>query len=245
MSIKDIIRFTMNINDLCKVLKLEEPVISLSESSSYVEFEPVMRPKLNQCIWASYRDWKNGKTLVLSKKRYGCRGGARFLLGFEMEDFNLKNFLYEEEGLKSSLEMTEEWIKNMIRYCPKKEYVLIGPFKEDHLEKAISFTFLVNPDQLSALIHGALYFSPEMIPELIKTTVSAGCGLLASFTTYNEPQAFIGAVDMAMRHHIPLCLLAFTVNKLMLDKLLSLDGKSFLYKSFWKRLIKERLPIKT
>lgn len=230
----------MNIQTLCQALQLEEPLIALYESAAYEEFKPVVKPKTNQCIWASYKSWKEGKTLVLSKERYGCRGGARFLLGIEIEDSNLKNFLYEEEGLKSSLEITEEWIKNMVRYCPRKEYVLIGPFKEEHLERAISFTFLVNPDQLSALIHGALYHSPEMIPDLIRTTVSAGCGLLVSFTTYDKPQAFIGAVDMAMRHYIPLCLLAFTVNKPMLERLLSLDEKSFLYKSFWKRLVKAR-----
>ncbi len=230
----------MNIDDLSQALNLEEPIISVYEFSSYEEFKPIVKPKSNECIWASYKDWKEGKTLVLSKKIYGCRGGARFLLGVEMKDFDLKNFLYKEEGLKSSLEITEEWIKNMQRYCPKKDYVMIGPFKEKHLEKAISITFLVNPDQLSALIHGTLYFSPEMIPDLIKTTVSAGCGLLVSFTTYDKPQALIGAVDMAMRHYIPPCLLAFTVNKPMLERLLRLDEKSFLFKPFWKRLVKAR-----
>ncbi|MCP8309682.1 MAG: DUF169 domain-containing protein [archaeon] len=112
--------------------------------------------------------------------------------------------------------------------------------EEEHLESTISVTFLANPDQLSALIHGALYFSPQAIPDLIKTTVSAGCGLLISFTTYDKPQAFIGAIDMAMRYYMPLCLLAFTVNKPMLEKLLSLDEKSFLYKSFWRKLVKAR-----
>ncbi|MCP8309683.1 MAG: hypothetical protein H3Z53_11120 [archaeon] len=55
---------------------MEEPVIAVYESSSYEEFEPVVKSEPNQCIWANYKAWKEGKTLVLSKKMFGCRGGA-------------------------------------------------------------------------------------------------------------------------------------------------------------------------
>jgi len=231
----------MELEELLKVLKLEEPVIAVYDSPEYEAFQPVVRPKPNECVWASYKAWREGKTLVLSRDKYGCRGAARFLLGMKFEGFDLAKFLYEGEGLNATLDITKEWIKNQFIYFPKHEYILIGPFKEEFIDRVISITFLVYPDQLSALIHGALYFTSEAIPDIIKTTASAACALLAPFSKKNgEPQAFIGATDMAMRRYIPECLLAFTVNKSMFQQLLSLDEKCFLYKPFWKRLLEMR-----
>ncbi len=61
-------------------------------------------------------------------------------------------------------------------------------------------------------------------------------GDLDSYT----PKAVIGATDMAMREFFPADILAFTVNKPMYEQLCELDDSSFMYKHFWKRLMKAR-----
>jgi hypothetical protein len=68
--------------------------------------------------------------------------------------------------------------------------------------------------------------------------------LLASlFEDMSIPQAIIGTTDIAMRRYIPADILAFTVTVPMFEQLCHLDEKSFLNKSFLKRLKSAREKI--
>jgi hypothetical protein len=64
--------------------------------------------------------------------------------------------------------------------------------------------------------------------------------LVSLFKDLDEPQAIIGATDMAMRKYLPPDILAFTVTRPMFEQLCSLDSKSYLEKRFLSDLKKAR-----
>lgn len=147
----------------------------------------------------------------------------------------------DEEGLKASPELMNEWLDHRTVYQPEHPNMLIGPLREDQEKFLKTITFFVNPDQLSALMLGAQYHSkPGDLPPVL-APFGAGCmQLLALFADLNAPQAIIGATDIAMRQYLPPELLAFTVTKPMFKLLCDLDEESFLFRPFLKNLKKAR-----
>jgi len=88
---------------------------------------------------------------------------------------------------------------------------------------------------------GAQYNSAPGAPTPVTAPFGSGCSqIVALFGDLNIPQAAIGATDIAMRRYIDPDLLAFTVTRPMFEQLCGLDEKSFLYKPFWKNLMKAR-----
>jgi hypothetical protein len=154
------------------------------------------------------------------------------------EDFI--NFLVDEEGLKSSHILMERWIDRTNTYQASHPNLLVGPLKEDQWDYAMSVTFFVNPDQLSALMIGAQYESSPEDPSPVIAPFGSGCMELLPFENPDIPQAAISTTDIAMRQHIPPDLLGFTVTKTMFERLCALDERSFLYKPFLQRLRKSR-----
>jgi hypothetical protein len=222
------------------ILGIEGPVLALYDTDDLAPYEPVVRPGKGECCWAFYNSWREGKTLAVGKDAFGCPGGGRYLVGVEMPGRDLPKFLYEEEGLKASLDVARDWVKNMVLHEGGRKYALIGPFRVDRLSEMATVTFLADPDQLAALVTGAVWHRSEAAPGNVLATLSAGCGLLDPFAGAKEPMAVIGSMDMAMRQHLPRDIIAFTVNIPMFHQLLDMGKESFLYKPFWKRLREAR-----
>jgi hypothetical protein len=133
------------------------------------------------------------------------------------------------------------WLDHRKPYRQEHSNILIGPLKNDQYGYLKSITFFVNPDQLSALMTGAQYYSAPDDPAPVIAPFGSGCmELISLFEDLNVPQAMIGATDIAMRQHVPPAILAFTVTKPMFRQLCELDEGSFLYKPFWKNLRKSR-----
>jgi hypothetical protein len=103
-----------------------------------------------------------------------------------------------------------------------------------------TITFLVNPDQFSALAIGAQYHSAPDDPPPVIAPFGSGCSQLLPFRDMDIAQASIGATDIAMRQYIPPDMLTFVVTKSMFSRLCELDDKSFLFKPFLKRLRQAR-----
>jgi hypothetical protein len=221
-------------------LGIEETVLALYDTHDLARYEPVIRPEKQQCCWAYVDSWRQGKTLAIGKDAFGCPGGGRYLAGVEMPGRDLPKFLYEEEGLKASLEIARGWVKDMILHEGGRKYALIGPLRLDRMDEVATVTFLASPDQLAALVTGAVYHRPEALPGNVLVTLAAGCGLLDPFQKSTEPMAVIGSMDMAMRQHLPPDIIAFTVNVPMFHQLINMGEDSFLYKPFWNRLRKAR-----
>lgn len=228
---------------LLERLHIERPMIGLYDAPDPSVFAPLVEPGGGRtCMWTFYEDWLRGATAHFTAEKFGCGGFGRTYFEVQMrsrEDFI--SFLADEEGLRASRELMREWIDAGTTRPSQYGNILIGPRRPELDEYLLTVTFLVDPDQLSALVIGAHYHSAPGDPEPVLAPFGAGCGeLCVPFKDLHAAQAVIGATDIAMRQYLPPEVLAFTVTKPMFQRLCSLDERSFLFKPFLQRLQKSR-----
>lgn len=233
-----------NSNNLIEKIGLRVPLIGFYDAPDVSQFEPLVEPRPGKraCVFAFYKHWLAGETLHITKENLGCPGAGYWLCSVvtrSRESF--VKFLVDDEGLKSSHELMNQWLDHHQGYKPEYPHLFIGPLCKDQYEYLKSVTFYVNPDQLSLLILGAQYNSAPSDPAPVIAPFGSGCmQLISLFEDLSVPQAIVGATDIAMRQHIEPELLAFTVTKPMFEQLCALDDKSFLHKRFWRNLKKAR-----
>lgn len=226
-----------NPDRLKRRLNLKLPIIGFYDAPEPALFEPLVCPQDRDCVFSFFPSWVEGKTLHLTRERYGCGGAGHWMWGIQVrsrKDF-LK-FLVDEEGLKASRRLMAKWIAGRTPYQAEHPHLFLGPLKKEAWPFAKTVTFFVNPDQLSALSIGAQYHSRPKDPPPVIAPFGSGCSELVPFKNFDVPQASIGATDIAMRCHLPPDILAFTVSRTMFERLSSLDERSFLYKPFLHRL---------
>jgi hypothetical protein len=233
-----------NPKNLVDKIGLSAPLIGFYDAPDVRPFEPLVEPGLGgrACVFAFYKQWRAGKTLHITRDTFGCPGAGYWLCSVvtrSRESF--VRFLVDDEGLKASHGLMDQWLDRHQGYQAENPHLLIGPLCKDQYEYLKSVTFYVNPDQLSLLILGAQYHAALGDPTPVIAPFGSGCMQLVSlFEDVSVPQALVGATDIAMRHYIEPDLLAFTVTKSMFERLCGLDGKSFLHKRFWRDLKKAR-----
>lgn len=234
-----------NPDRLKKRLDIKTPIIGFYDAPDPVLFEPLVAPEGRACVYSFFRDWQKGKTLHVTRDRYGCGGAGHWMWGLQMRPKKeFIEFLVDEEGLKASHALMEKWIAVRERYKADYPHLFLGPVKVEAWAYAKTITFFVNPDQLSALTIGAQYHSAPGDPPPVIAPFGSGCSQFQPFRDINIAQASIGATDIAMRQHLPPDILTLTVTKPMFKQLCALDERSFLYKPFLQRLRKARgLPI--
>jgi hypothetical protein len=226
---------------LKKRLDIKLPLIGFYDAPDPNIFDPRIRPKESDCIFSFYKNWLRGETLHSTRERYGCGGAGSCLWRIQARSRReFIKFLVEDEGLKASGKLMERFIGSTTSYRAANVHIFIGPLKKEGWPYIRTITFLVNPDQLSALMIGAQYHSGPGDPPPVIAPFGSGCRELIPFKDFNVPQASIGATDIAMRRYLPPDILAFTVTKPMFRRLCQLDKRSFLYKRFLKRLKKAR-----
>ncbi len=228
-------------NTLIKKLDIRLPLIGFYDAPNPEEFEPLVAPESQKhmCLFKFYDNWLEGKTLHLTASNFGCGGCGYWIFSRESRDRqDFVHFLAVEEGIKDTPELMERWIEHEKPYRPTHPHVFVGPMREDREEFLKTITFLVNPDQLSALIIGAqYYYAPDDPLPPVASAFGSGCmQLLPLFRDLDYPQAIIGATDMAMRRHFPPDIMAFTVTLPLFRQLCLLDERSFLYKPFLRNL---------
>ena len=231
-----------DVSPILERLSIREPLIGFYDAPDPAPFEPLVVPKGRACVFKSLADWRQGKTLHLTKEKHGC--GAMHLLGVgERSREDLVEFLCDEEGLKASHELMNLWLDSAPHYEPRHDHLLIGPMRPDQYPYLRSLTFYVNPDQLSVLSAGAIYYShPDDVTPLI-ARFGSGCMQLAPlFDDLEAPQALVGALDQAARAELDPCTLAFTVTKPMVELLClwAADSHSSLYNRFLDTLLRAR-----
>ncbi len=230
--------------NLIEKIGLSAPLIGFYDAPDVSQFEPLVEPKPggHACVFAFYSHWLAGKTLHITEDNSGCSGAGYWLCSVatrSREDF--VRFLVDDEGLKSSHNLMNQWLDHHQGYEPEYGHLLIGPLCEDGYEYLKSVAFFVNPDQMSLLILGAQYHSAPGDPVPVIAPFGSGCmQLISLFEDLSVPQAIVGATDIAMRQYIERDLIAFTVTKPMFERLCALDEKSFLHKRFWRKLKKAR-----
>ena len=222
-------------------LGLSVPLIGLYDAPVPEPFAPLVAPKTGECVFVFYEDWCQGKTLHLTRERYGCGGCGRWMFDIltrSREAFI--TFLVDDEGLKDTRELMERWIDASRPYRKTHEHILIGPLKAALWEHLKTVTFFVDADQLAGLVYGTQYYSEPGDPPPLIAPFGSGCMELIPFEDLDVPQAALGATDIAMRRHLPPEILAVTTTRSMFERLCSLDERSFLYKPFLKNLQKAR-----
>lgn len=230
-----------NPNRVLERLDIRLPLVGFFDAPDPALFGPLVEPKAGECIFCFYKDWTAGKTLHLTKKRYGCGGAASSLWGLQTRSRKeFIKFLAEDEGLKASGALMEKWIDVRRAYRAENPHLFIGPLREEAWPYVRTITFLVNPDQLSALAIGAQYHSAPDDPPPVIAPFGSGCSQLVPFQDLAIAQASIGGTDIAMRPHIPPDILTFAVTRSMFRRLCELDERSFLYRPFLGRLRKAR-----
>ena len=226
---------------LRKKLDIKLPLIGFYDAPDPAIFKPLVTPKENDCIFSFYKNWLRGETLHSTRESYGCGGAGSCLWRIQARPRKeFIKFLVDDEGLKVSGKLMERFIDSTTSYRAENAHIFIGPLKEEGWPYIKTITFLVNPDQLSALMIGAQYHSAPEDPPPVIAPFGSGCREFIPFKDFNMPQASIGATDIAMRQHLPPDILALTVTKPMLSRLCKLDERSFLYKPFLQRLQKAR-----
>lgn len=231
-------------NYLLEKTNITLPLIGLYDAPEPNAFEPIITPKKggHACVFYFYKKWLDGFTLQLTKENFGCGGASQHLFNQATRPYqDFIKFLTDDEGLKASHELMDQWLQENKSYQPEHESIFIGPLKEDQYKYLKTVTFLVNPDQLSMLMIGAQYFASPGDPEPVIAPFGSGCmQLVSSFEDLEAPQALIGATDMAMRQYFPPEIIAFTTTKSMYERLCKIDKNSFLEKGFIKNLKKAR-----
>jgi len=229
-----------NAEALLKVAGITTPIIGFYDVPDPSPFKPFAEPA--HCLFSCFPNWVAGESVRISKDAFQCMGAGYWLCGVEsLSRDKFVHFLADKEGLKSSPEIMNHWLDNQKPYQMEFSHIVIGPLKADQYEYLKTATFFVNPDQLSLLITGVEYHNALPQNGKVISRFGSGCSQLAAlFDDLDQPQAIIGATDIAMRQYLPPSIMTLTVTKPMFRQLCELDENSFLYKPFWEKLRKER-----
>lgn len=222
---------------LIERLDIKTPIIGFYDAPDPALFEPLVVPAQRACVYSFYKSWCKGETLHITREHYGCGGAGHWMWGIKVRSKKeFIEFLVDDEGLKASHRLMERWIDASAPYRAAHPHLFLGPLREEAWLYIKTITFLVNPDQLSALTIGAQYDSAPDDPSPVIAPFGSGCSQFQPFMDLTISQASMGATDISMRQHIPPDILTLTVTRPMFKRLCALDERSFLYKPFLQRL---------
>lgn len=227
---------------LLRKLELSLPLIGLYDAPDPGAFRPLVSPPGGAwaCVFMFFERWLRGETLHLTAETHGCGGAGRYLFGIDVEPSEEQlAFFVDRHGMKAARELMAG--EGSAAYRPRNRHMLMGPLREGEGDHLLTVTFLVNSDQLAALVWGAHYCHAPEEGALVTAPFSSGCGLLAAMLSeLDRPHGVIGATDLAMRRYVPPSVLAFTVTKPLFEELCRLDDRSFLAKEWMEGLRRSR-----
>ncbi|MBN2493257.1 MAG: DUF169 domain-containing protein [Deltaproteobacteria bacterium] len=240
-----------SINRLLADLRLDTPIIAVSDAEPGPLYEPLVHARGGTCCFAYYERWLKGETLVVERDRggfdnpqHGCPGGQSALGLADGYPPWMAHFLTDGqgapmgEGLKATPDLAQAFLDRSQPPEPGGDSVLIGPLKLEGWSAVRSLTFLVDPDRLSALLTLVGFWSDG-----IETAApfSSGCGLLwRELLMQERDMAVLGATDIAMRKYLPPEILALTVSPARFERMLGYPDSAFLRRSWWQGLLDSR-----
>lgn len=199
------------------------------------------------CVMSLFVASARGRIAAIDAETTGCMG-AKIGLGF-CDQFvgtpgGIEYFLStgygegypEGEGYKQTPELAKAFVDQLPTTIIDKKYIVFSPLSEAS-QAPLMVSFLVNPDQLSALIVLANY--GRETSDNVTVPFGAGCHsiFLLPLAECNKPQpkAIIGLIDITARQYIDPDKLSFTVPyKMFLEMEENVPG-SFLEKHDWEK----------
>ncbi len=206
------------------------------------------------CVAASMLAVSRGETAVFDR-RSGCPGGATglgFGNAFEQRGFPVDKLLSTgdpENALAGSLMVRgerffrdRETVRRVISRLPitdvPNEYVVMKPLETvGEVETPELVIFLVNPDQLSALIVMADYSRGSGEPSVAPFGGACWSVLYGYAEAQHDVQrGVVGFFDIAQRHRVPRDILSYTLPwRLFVQMEADVEG-SFLELEDWQKL---------
>jgi len=176
-------------------------------------------------------DWEQGRAVRAKLEE----GGAPKILITEFS---------EGEGFRKTPALVQAWIDSLPEVKPEGDYVImkpLGDILENEKPKVVSF--LVNPDQLSALVVLANFARKGS--DNVRIPFGAGCSCFGLYAFAeagkDEPRAIIGLTDISARFYLgkPLGrdILSFTVPMKMFEEMEANVEESFLTRFAWKTML--------
>ncbi len=255
---------------IAKAIRIKHSPVALLWSDEKPEGALEFKDGRWGCVMSLVTSAARGKTAVCSRETVGCKGGTSGMgFGSAYDDFPggieyfLSNgnpeFCKTEAGLRMAESMpdmdkgeryikTPELARKFIEALPicdiPAKYVVFKPLEsvaDDEIPKNV--VFLVNPDQLSALIVLANY-GRETSDNVI-APMGAGCqqiGILAYREAESDtPRAVIGLTDLSARkitnRVVGKDILSFTVPYTMFAEMEANAEGSFLDRDTWAEVM--------
>lgn len=207
------------------------------------------------CAVAMLTAAAKGKTVVFSRKTFGCLGGGVGLgLGNLYPNFpgGIHNFLStgagegypEGEGYKKTPEFAAQFVRELPITDIEESYVVFKPLAQvEEEEKPRIVVFYANPDQLSALVVLANYGRAQN--DNVRIPFASGCQSVCLLpwdeAQQETPKAILGMTDISARPFVDADLLSFSVPYRMFCEMETNVPGSFLDKAAWEKVVK-RIP---
>ena len=186
-----------------------------------VEFNPAETSGF--CSLAALREASKGKTIFFAKDTKGCPG-LKAGLGFEETASipgGIEYFLScgrgegfpEGEKLKKTPGVAKAYYDSLPKITLETKYIVLRSAVDPDKDQAKLAVFLVNPDQLSALIHLFAYESTSY--DCVLMPSCSGCASIFKLPLAelkkDHPRGVVGLVDIWARPPFAADLFAFTV----------------------------------
>lgn len=153
----------------------------------------------------------------------------------------------EGEGFCKTTELVQDWVDQLPQARPDGPYIVMKPLRDvrkGEVPKVVAF--LVNPDQLSALVVLANYARKGM--DNVRIPFGAGCNCFGLYpfaeAEQGNPQAIIGLTDISARFYLNKILgsdiLSFAVPLEMYEEMAGNAPESFLNRYAWKTMMKKK-----
>ncbi len=245
---------------LADLLKLNNSPVAIIFTNEKPEKAIQFRQNRWGCVAASLVAASKGRTAVFDRSTYGCVGGGVGLgFGNRYGDFPIEHLLARGNGTTRSdrghrTEMVEgeryfespDIARKFVESLPMRDieaaYVVFKPLGDvTDQERPVLILFMVNPDQLSALVVLANY--PRARKESVIAPFGAGCqSILFGYeeAEKEEPSAVIGFFDITARKLVARDILSFTVPYRMYQEMERNAEQSFLLTSQWLKLSERR-----
>jgi uncharacterized protein (DUF169 family) len=207
------------------------------------------------CVAAMLLASSKGKTVIFDRQTYGCPGGGTGLgfgeayKGFPLDcllstggpaqlgNGRTQDFGEGERFFQNPLTV-RRWMDQLPIQDVPTQYIVVKPLDQvmEHEQPALVY-FLVNPDQLSALVFLANYRRGDLEPVTAPWGAACQSILFALAELERErPRGIIGFFDISQRHRIDRDVLSFTVPWALFEEMEGNVEGSFLETEAWGKI---------